>query len=457
MRLIKSIGQRWNRFWFEPVSADNLGLCRIILYGSIFLFYLLSPVLFKSWGWHADFTPWGKVSSVFWTPVWLFRTLHLPQLSTTSLIAVQTVWWLALAMSCVGLLTRFSTSISFIFGAYLFGLPNNFGRIHHLDHLLLWAFLVMAFSRCGDAWSVDVLIRKARARTAAAEKELAPSGEYTWPVHLIWVISAMVYFEAGVSKLRHSGINWITSETMGNFLLRGYYHVSDSEPLTSWGLFIARYHWLSSTVAACSLLLEVGFVIALFSRRARWVLVPGIVAMQMGIALFMGPNFYQMMMCQALWVPWDRVVGSIAARYAGRGTYALVFDGACGLCRRTIAVIRGLDVLHRVRFLDAAHQWSDIEKHFHDMNRERCHGEMHVRTPRGKIRTGFYAYRAVACALPLGWLALPFLYVPGVAWVGSHIYSVVASRRHSSVCAIPELTPVAESKLAGIPKVPHTH
>lgn len=438
---MKSLGQRWNHFWFEPTSADNLGLCRIILYGSMFLFYLLSPVLFRSWGWHEDFTLWGKVSSVFWTPVWLFAKLHLPQLSTSSLIVVQSVWRLALALSCVGLLTRFSTAVSFVFGVYLFGLPNNFGRIHHLDHLLLWAFMVMAFSQCGDAWSVDALIRKARARTVAAEKDPAPSGEYTWPVHLIWVISAMVYFEAGISKLRHSGIKWVTTETMQNFLLHGYYHVSDSEPLTSWGLFFARSHWLWSALAAGSLLLEVGLVLAVFSRRARWVLVPGVVAMQAGIALLMGPNFYQMMTCQALWVPWDRVVGYLVSRYGGRRSYALAFDGACGLCQRTIAILRSLDVLRRVEFLDAVHQWPHIERQFPDLDRERCHAEMHVRTPRGQIRTGFYAYRALAWVLPLGWLAVPLLYLPGVAWAGPYIYGMVASRRHRGVCAVPELTP----------------
>jgi predicted DCC family thiol-disulfide oxidoreductase YuxK len=453
--MIRALGERWNRFWFEPTSADNLGLCRIILYGSMFLFYLLSPALFRSWGWHADFTPWGNVSSVFWTPVWLFRVLHLPQLSTTSLIAVQTVWRLALFTSFVGLLTRFSTAVSFIFGAYLFGLPNNFGRIHHLDQLVLWAFLVMAFSRCGDAWSLDALIRKARAKTAGAEKEPAPSGEYTWPVHLIWVISAVVYLEAGISKLRHSGIEWVTTETMQNFLTHAYYHVSDSEPLTSWGQFFAQSHWLSSALAAGSLLLEVGFVFALFSRRARPILVPGVVSMQIGIALFMGPNFYQMIMCQSLWVPWDRVVRSIAARFSAREPYALAFDGSCGLCRRTIAILRSLDVLRRVKFLDAAHYWPEIEKQFPDLDRERCHAEMHLRTPEGKIRTGFYAYRALAWVLPLGWLAVPFLYLPGMAWIGSHIYSDVASRRHGSACAIPELTPDVESKLASVPKLPH--
>jgi predicted DCC family thiol-disulfide oxidoreductase YuxK len=299
---------------------------------------------------------------------------------------------------------------------------------------------------------VDALIRKIRARTAAAEKDPAPSGEYTWPIHLIWVISAMVYLEAGIAKLRHSGIRWVTTGTMQTFLAHAYYHVSDSEPLTSWGLFFARSHWLSSALAAGSLLIEVSLVLALFSRRARLVLVPGAVALQGGIALFMGPNFYQMMICQAVWVPWDRVVERLAAYSRGRKTYALAFDGACGLCRRTIAILRGLDVLRRLEFFDAARQWPNIERQFSDLDRERCLAEMHVRTPEGQIKTGFYAYRALAWVLPLGWFVVPFLYLPGVAWAGSRIYDVVASRRHRGVCAIPELTSVAESELANAAK-----
>ena len=310
----KSLLQRWNHFWFEPVAPDNLGLCRIILYGSMFLFYVFTPWLFKSWGWHEDFALWGNVSRVFWSPVWLLATLHLPPLPTSYLLVIQSVWRVALLLSCVGLWTRVSTAVSFIFGVYLMGLPNSFGRTHHLDQLLIWAFLVMAVSRCGDAWSIDALVRKARGRTATARQDPLPSGEYTWPVHLIWVISAVIYLEAGLSKLRHSGMSWVTTDMMRNYLMRAYYHVSDSEPLTSWGLFIAQSHHLSKLFAAGALMLEVGFVIALFSRRSRWVLVPGVVAMQTGIAALMGPNFYQMIMCQAMWVPWDRVVRWLAGR-----------------------------------------------------------------------------------------------------------------------------------------------
>ena len=73
-----------------------------------------------------------------------------------------------------GIATRASTAVSFVFGIYLMGLPNSFGRTHHLDQLLIWAFLVMAFSRCGDAWSVDALIRKARAQSDASAARSRP-------------------------------------------------------------------------------------------------------------------------------------------------------------------------------------------------------------------------------------------------------------------------------------------
>ena len=79
---MKSLGEKWNRFWFEPSTADNLGLARILVFGSMAIFYLSTPYLFPAWGWHQTFNEWGGVDSIFWRPIWLFRTLHLPQLGT---------------------------------------------------------------------------------------------------------------------------------------------------------------------------------------------------------------------------------------------------------------------------------------------------------------------------------------------------------------------------------------
>jgi predicted DCC family thiol-disulfide oxidoreductase YuxK len=448
--MLRSVAKRWNRFWFEAVTPDNLGLCRIVLYGTMFLYYVLTPWLFPSWGYHEDFVPWGSVSRVFWSPVWLMSVLHLPPASTQVLQAMQIVWRAALAFSCIGLFTRASTVASFVIGFYLFGVPVSFGRIHHQEHVLIFSFLIMACSRCGDAWSVDALIRKAKAGTAPTPTVL--SGEYAWPVRMIWVVIALTYFAAGVSKVRHSGFEWVASGNMSYFLMSQYYHVSDADPLTSWGQVLSRGSVLPHLLAASGVILELSLVIALFSPRSRWFLVPGVAGMQFGIAVLMGPNFYQMIICQLLWVPWDWV----AARLTGSGTrgylYTVLYDGACGLCGRTVGVLRALDLSGRVEFLDAVSDWPSIAKRFPDLDRTQCFTDMHVVTPQGEKYAGFYGYRALAHVLPLGWLFLPILYLPGIPGIGSRVYSSVAARRHQGTCALPDFSQIPKEPVARNPQ-----
>ncbi len=62
---------------------------------------------------------------------------------------------------------------------------------------------------------------------------------------------------------------------------------------------------------------------------------------------------------------------------------------------------------------------------------------MHVVTDRGRVETGFDAYRAIAWSLPLAWPIAPLLWVPGVPWLGRRVYAAVAARRHRSGCPVP--------------------
>jgi predicted DCC family thiol-disulfide oxidoreductase YuxK len=439
---MKSLGEKWNAFWFEPSTADNLALARILVYGSMSLFYLFTPYLFASWGWHATFSEWGDVAHVFWRPIWLFRTLHLPQLGVNEITAIDAVWKLSLILSAVGLFTRISTTTSFILSVYLFGLANNFGKTHHLDILLLWTFLIMSVSRCGDAWSIDRLIRTARTGSDSLGKRPVASGEYTWPIRLIWVVMCTIYFEAGFSKVRHSGIAWITGGMMTFFLQRAQYHVTDAEPITNWGLIIARHDWSSELFALMGMGLELSYPLALFGRRLRWIFVPSGMLMQIGIAILMGPNFYQMIICQFLWLPLDRVVYWIADRLAIKNKYAVVFDGSCGLCKRTIAVVRSVDLLKGVEYFDAVNQWPQVERRFPSLDRGRCLDDMHAVSPTGQVLVGFDAYRGLIWVLPLGWLLLPIFYFPGARLVGSRIYRAVADHRHNGSCALPSATEI---------------
>lgn len=427
------LAKKWNAFWFEPATADNLGLARILVFGSMAIFYVTTPYLFPSWGWHQTFSEWGGVSHLFWKPIWLFRTFHLPQLSSSEIAIMDGVWKTALIFAAVGLFTRFSAGVAAILSVYLFGLQNNFGKTHHLEILLLWAFLIFTVSRCGDAFSLDRLLRTGRTGQGPDRK----SGEYTWPVRLIWVIMAMIYLEAGISKARHSGITWVTGGVMTFFLQRSQYHITDAEPLTNWGLLIARHWWSSSLFALMGIGLELTYWTALFSKRLRWVMVPGGMMMQIGIAALMGPNFYQMIICQFLWLPLDKIFYWFVGLFPAKQKYTVVFDGSCGLCKRTVALIKSLDLFHGVEYLDAFNGWPEVQRRFPTLDRDRCLEEMYAVDASGKVRVGFDAYRGLAFILPLGWLLLPVFYFPGALVIGPKLYRNVANNRHNSGCELP--------------------
>jgi hypothetical protein len=281
--------KKWLHFWFEPASPANLGISRVLFFSGLLLFYS-----------QEDFSAWGSVSSAFWMPLPLFSALHLTPASPAVLGVMQALWRVALVLSAAGVFTRASMTVSAALGFYLLGLPHNFGHTFHFDAALVIACIVLACSRAGDAWSVDRLV----GRTSGGSE---PGGEYTWPTRMIWVATALVFLAAGIAKLRYGGIGWVASDNMRILLLRAAYHVSDADPITTAGLWIAAHHVLSRGLAALALAIEVGFVASLFSRRARIVFVPGAFLMLIGIRALMGPTFGGFLLVNVFWVPWDAI------------------------------------------------------------------------------------------------------------------------------------------------------
>jgi len=289
----------WSRFWFKPSSPVDLGVSRALFFAGVFAMYA-----------GEDFRPWGAVSDAFWLPLPLFTALHLKPLSPDALGVLQTVWRFALISSAVGLFTRISMLTAAALGAYLLGLPHNFGQTYHFDALLVIALFVLACSRAGDACSIDASLNNRRRPQA--------SGEYTWPIRAVWVAMSLVFFAAGLAKLRYGGVAWITSANMSILLTRALYHVSDADPLTRAGLWIAGHHWMASALAASAVITEVAFPAALVSRRARLVLVPAAIAMLIAIRTMMGPTFGGFLVANVFWVPWQAVATRAALRIAGR-------------------------------------------------------------------------------------------------------------------------------------------
>ena len=425
----------WTRFWFEPGAASTLGFCRAVFFLGL-----------CAWQFPIDYAAWGSYSTVLWMPIWLFDRFGLPLLSSGTLDVMQTAWKASLALAAIGLLTRPAMIVAFVLGTYLLGLPHNFGQTQHFDALAVFVMGALAISRAGDAWSIDALVSVAR---RGSPERPAPSGEYTWPVRFVWVAMSLIFFAAGVAKLRESGLEWIFSDNLAMLLRRQQYGISDGEPLTAWGLVVAGYPWLSQALAGVSVAVETLFPLALFSRTARLLLVPGALGLLAGIRVLMGPTFEQFMICFVFWVPWDQVAARLQARQrAPKPSRVVLYDGACGLCSGSVAVLGRLDLRGRLVFANIAAQWDRVSAEYPDLDYGACLTDMHVVSAGGTVQRGFDAYRSMAWVLPAGWVLLPLLYVPGVPAAGRRLYRAVASHRSSTACALPVASSAPASRHA---------
>ncbi len=124
------------------------------------------------------------------------------------------------------------------------------------------------------------------------------------------VTLSAAFFAAGVSKLRHAGLDWFLSDNLRLLLIeRSYLTLGPGRFLLN--LEVARYPLLCKALAAGTLLIELSYPLALAGARARAVLVPASLLMLAGIALLMGPKFYSFVLLSLFWVPWHRVTSRL--------------------------------------------------------------------------------------------------------------------------------------------------
>ncbi|MBY0523827.1 MAG: DUF393 domain-containing protein [Gemmataceae bacterium] len=121
----------------------------------------------------------------------------------------------------------------------------------------------------------------------------------------------------------------------------------------------------------------------------------------------------------------------------------VLYDGQCAFCLKSIGILKRLDWLGRLDYVDARSAES-LPPDAPAVDPERLLEEMHLLTPGGgTLHHGFGAVRWMAWRLPPLWPVAPFLYVPGVPWLGQRLYLWIARHRfqlvpcHGGVCTLP--------------------
>jgi protein PhnA len=165
------------------------------------------------------FLQWSQVPSQFWTPRGILRLFSEPLRAEFIVYAFHTWRWLTLA--CLfGVFFRWTAPIWWVLRLIVITNGHSYGYQGHVYMPLVLASLPLCFSRASDAFSFD-----------SWKKPIAVAVDlqaYVLPVRTIQIALVLAYFAAGVSKLRFGGLEWITGDTLRNYLIRSSLIFSDS-------------------------------------------------------------------------------------------------------------------------------------------------------------------------------------------------------------------------------------
>ena len=207
-----------------------------------------------------------------------------------------------------GCFARVAFGCATVAALYLLALPLRSGMPYHYQHLV-WFAALLAASPCADALSLDAWWRRrARGRgedrpDAGGAPALPPARApaYGIPIRIAWLLLGMVFFFPGLWKLRSAGLGWITGDTLRNQMYWKWAVIPGRRP----PFRIDRFPRLLHAAAAGVVLLELGFVFALWRRWSRIVAVGAALLFHALARAFMGIDFSGLWLAYVVFVDWD--------------------------------------------------------------------------------------------------------------------------------------------------------
>lgn len=424
----------WNRYWFTPTSLRRLAIFRILIFG-----FLVFMSLFI---WIPDFIELLKhASPEFFKPLLLIRILHLSPPSSPFVLDV--IYFLLIifaAGATIGFRTRFCMFGSLVLFLYIVGMWWSFEGIHRsIAPAYIFAMTGLLLSPCGKVLSVDEILARVKnsERRGEFQRDRIENlrSEYAlWPIRLTQVFIAYSYFNAGYWKLKVAGLSWASGTSLQFYLID--HHLRGSN-ITDVGLFMSQFPILCKSLSVLTLTFELGFPMILVFPRLAWIFLPAGVLFHVGTGLTMATWFYPLWFSYVAFINFESLGAWV--KYKLRvshksGEIKVLYDGACTLCIRSMTFIACLDWLKRIEFVDVR-MWEEVIKFYPSLKKEDCLSEMYVIDQDSQIHKGFFAYRRLAGVLPIFWILLPFLYLPGISLIGERTYHWVANRRSRDAVA----------------------
>jgi hypothetical protein len=267
-------------FWHAPAPPARLAALRIIA-GLFAWGYLCAR-----WGYFSDY---GRFTPADFRPIGvvaLVTTAPLPVAAAHVLLGLAAVSGAAFV---AGWRYRVTAPLFAALALWITTYRNSWGMIFHTENLFVMHVIALALApAAADAWSLD-----ARRRAATSPEALEPAGRHGWPIRLLSAITVAAYLIAGVTKLRNTGLDWVTTDFLRDYIaydaIRKIELGSAHSPLGGW--LAENYPRAFRPAAAFSLVAELAAPLALFSRKFATAWVAAIVLFHAGVLALMAILF----------------------------------------------------------------------------------------------------------------------------------------------------------------------
>ncbi len=414
-----------DRFFFKEVTASGFGLMRIA-WAAVVLFVFIST----SGDIIRYYTDIGIVPNDIGYTV--FRNSYRFTLldyftDPASVTFLWSLFMLCTFLMMIGLWPRLMTTISVLL---LFSFhERNLQPLGGGDTVLRCLGFILLIAPEVSAYSVSRL--ELQWKHWKGTGQLLPKLKmHIWPYRLVLWQVMIIYVTSAWDKLQ--GTMWHD----GTVLEAGFHHthfarwskeVMDSlvwmSPYACFYTLIWEFAWLLLLVPK-----DMWTVIPYWIRKhslKRW-LIAGGVAFHWGIFALMAVGSFPYAMTVSfigLLLDEDFLVIKNFFNRRWKGTISVLYDGSCGLCRRSMFGLQILDGLGRLKPVNFRREKTEVSE-------EELDRAMHIQLPSGAYFKGFDAFRVLSWhLLSLKWLT-PLLYIPGVAPVGRVIYGKIAASRN---------------------------
>jgi predicted DCC family thiol-disulfide oxidoreductase YuxK len=377
--------------------------------------YLVWKLLSYEWG---AMQAWPVKLRSMWLGLW-------PETLQAFVVAEQ---WMAVAvllLFVVGYRIRITAVVSALLVAHLTTYMYAFTASGQTTSFFIGVYFLVFYAVYHDQSriSVDELRQTGRRSIDELNRFLKSSARGVYRADALrWglLALALIYFGSGYDKIVNTpATTWLRAENLGRILIHKGELYHTAKPVAD---LLLSYPPLLSAATVGTLLLEVGFVLAVVAGVTITPFIVAFLGLHTVIALAVGPFFFDLYVFFLLFLPWDSLVGRIASAEP----LEVVYDERCHFCVRSLYLFKYLDVHDSVTF----YSQSDVPSEYVERPDVAPGSEVYAFRD-GRAYGGYHAFRVlfghVGVLVPLALV----LRLPPAEWLGKRVYRYVADHRGS--------------------------